>query len=134
MKTIDVIPREFVQQVWPKAEGFITDAMAHAKGECSAEQLRVYLSQGLHQLMVYLENDEIVGAVEIEWHNTPNDRIMYINAIGGKTSSEHTALMFDWARLNGATTVRGCARESVARLWRIKYGFDEIYRTVERRL
>lgn len=134
MKTIDVIPREFIAQIWPKVAGFIGDAMAHAKGECSAEQLKVLLVRGEHQLMIYLDDDEIVGAVELEWQNAPNDRIMFINAIGGKTSPEHTALMFDWAKLNGATTVRGCARESVARLWRMKYGFESIYITVEKRL
>jgi len=42
--------------------------------------------------------------------------------------------MFAYAKQNGATAVRGSARESVARLWRQKYGFESIYITVEKRL
>lgn len=134
MKQIDIVPINYIAQVWPKVGGFVSDAMAHAKGECNADQLKVQLMQGISQLMIYVDEGEIVGAVVLEWNNAPNDRIMFINAIGGKTSPEHTALMFDWARSQGATTVRGCARESVSRLWRMKYGFNEIYRMVERRL
>lgn len=134
MKSIDVIHPNYIAQIWPLVDQFIQNAMSHAKGECTAEQLKVNLVDESLQLMVYVDNDRIVGAVIFEWNNLPNDRIFYINAIGGKTSREHTKMMFDWAKSKGATTVRGCARESVARLWRIKYGFNEIYRMVEKRL
>lgn len=134
MKSIDVIHQNYVAQVWPLVDDYIQNAMAHAKGECTADQLKVNLTNNTNFLMIYLDADKIVGAVIFEWNNLPNDRIFYINAIGGKTSKEHTEMMFNWAKSRGATTVRGCARESVARLWRIKYGFDEIYRMVEKRL
>lgn len=134
MKTIQLVPVEFVHQAWEKCGGMIEAAMAHAKGECTADQLKVQLLNGSHQLMVFLEDNEIVGAVEYHFTNCPNDRIFYINAIGGKTSKEHTEQMFQYAKANGATTVRGSARESVARLWRQKYGFESIYIIVEKRL
>lgn len=134
MKSIDVIHANYIAQIWKLVEGYINDAMAHAKGECTADQLKVGLVRQNQFLMVYVDENKIVGAVVFEWNNLPNDRIFYINAIGGKTSKEHTEMMFNWAKSQGATTVRGCARESVARLWRIKYGFNEIYRMVEKRL
>ena len=84
--------------------------------------------------MLFLEGTEIVGAVEFMYNNSPNDRIFYINAIGGKTTKEHTEQMFNFAKANGCTSVRGCARESVARLWRQKYDFESIYIMVEKRL
>jgi len=133
-KRVEIVPLEYVQQIWTKVGPWIESAMDHAKGECSAEQLRVYLANGSNQLMVYVEDEEVVGAVQFTWNVAPNDRIFYIVAIGGKTSPEHTEQMFNWAKVRGATTVRGCARESVARLWRMKYGFEEIYRMVEKRL
>ena len=134
MKTIAIVPIPYIPQVWEKVGGFIEAAMEHAKGECTADQLKVYLSQGLHQLMVFLEDGEPVGAVEFMFDDHPNGRHFYINAIGGKTTQEHTQQMFDWAKANGATAVRGCARESVARLWRMKYGFESIYIMVEKQL
>lgn len=133
-KRVEIVPIEYVQQIWGQVGHWIDAAMDHAKGECTTDQLRVYLASGTNQLMVYVDDDKIVGAVQFSWNTSPNDRIFYIVAIGGKTSPEHTEQMFNWARSMGATTVRGCARESVARLWRMKYGFDEIYRMVEKRL
>lgn len=134
MTTIQIVPIQYISQAWEKCGHMIEAAMAHAKGECTAEQLKIYLIQGQHELMVFLEGTEIVGAVEFMYNNTPNDRIFYINAIGGKTTKEHTEQMFQFAKANGCTTVRGCARESVARLWRQKYDFESIYIMVEKRL
>ena len=132
MKNIYVVPLDLVQQAWNKCGHFIESAMEHAKGECTAGQLKVYLSQGSNQLLLFIEDEEIVGAVCFKWTTSPNHRIFYINAIGGKTSKEHTEMMFDYAKSNGGTCVRGSARESVVRLWRMKYGFEEIYRIVEK--
>ena len=132
--TIQIVPIQFISQAWEKCGSMIEAAMAHAKGECTAEQLKVFLIQGQHHLMLFLEGTEIVGAVEFMYNNSPNDRIFYINAIGGKTTKEHTEQMFNFAKANGCTSVRGCARESVARLWRQKYDFESIYIMVEKRL
>jgi hypothetical protein len=134
MKTISIVPVEYIHQAWAKVGKCIEGAMEHAKGECTAEQLKLQVVHGSNQLLVFLEEKEIVGAVVFHYNNTPNARIFYINAIGGKTSKEHTDLMFEYAKQHGATTVRGSARESVARLWRQKYGFESIYITVEKKL
>jgi hypothetical protein len=134
MNTIAVVPVDYIHQAWAKCGHMIEAAMEHAKGECTAEQLKVFLVQGQHSLMLFLEDNEVVGAVEFMIDMQPNDRVFYINAIGGKTTKEHTEQMFNWAKSAGATTVRGCARESVARLWRMKYNFESIYIMVEKRL
>ena len=134
MKSIQLVPIEFVHQAWEKCGDFIANAMEHAKGECTVDQLKAQIITGHQKLMVYLDDKEIVGAVVFHFTNSPNARIFYINAIGGKTCKEHTEQMFDYARLNGCTCVRGSARESVARLWRQKYGFESIYITVEKKL
>ena len=43
MNTIAIVPLEFVHQAWEKCGSMIEAAMAHAKGECTAEQLKVFL-------------------------------------------------------------------------------------------
>jgi hypothetical protein len=132
--SIDIIPPNYVAQMWPKVSNMLEKAMNYAKGEISLEQLKVYLTRGEYQLMIYLQNGEIIGAIVIEWINYPNDRVMFINAIGGKTHADCVEKMYLWAKSLGATAVRGSAHESVARLWKMKYGFNTIYYTVEKRL
>jgi hypothetical protein len=131
---IYVVPPEFIQQAWVRAGKFIEAGMAHAKGECTADQLKVYVVNREHYLMLYLEGSEVVGAVEFMFEDAPNDRIFYVNSIGGKVSKEHFNMMCEWAKQHGCTAVRGCVRESVARLMRIKHDVQPIYIMVEKRL
>lgn len=134
MKTIQLIPIEFIHQVWEKHGNFIEEAMAHAKGECTAEQLKALLVIGNHSLLAFMEDSEIVALVEFHFNTSPNARIFFINALGGKTSEEHMELMYNFAKQHGATHIRYACRESVARLSIMRYGFNKIYETVERKL
>jgi hypothetical protein len=131
---IQLVPIEFIHQALQKCGNYIEKAMLHAKGECTYDQLKAQMVNGTQQLLLFLEDTDIVGAVVFHFSNAPNARIFYINAIGGKTTKEHTEQMFQFAKAHGATCVRGSARESVARLWRQKYGFESIYITVEKQL
>ena len=134
MKHIEIVPQSHVHKAWALCGDFVAKAMEHAKGECTTDQLKMQIAQGYNHLMVYLEDNVPVGAVVFYLQQAPNANIFYINAIGGKTSKEHTDQMFDYARTQGCTMVRGSARESVARLWRMKYGFTSPYVTVEKLL
>jgi hypothetical protein len=123
-----------VQQVWPLVERFIKSALDFSKGDYDAEHAKVYLSQGHWHLLVAVdESGEIKGACTIEYINRPNSRVAMITAVGGKFVS--TPEVFDQLRnilkLNGATHIEGAARESIARLWKMKFGFAEKYKIVE---
>lgn len=131
---IEILNPNYLHQFWPTVEPMLARAMEHAKGEITLEQLKVYLSDGTYQLILFIDGELVFGAVAYEWTNYPNDRCFYILAIGGKTSSECVSQMFGYAKSQGATTVRGSAHKSVARLWRMKYGFETIYYMVEKRL
>lgn len=134
MKVLDSVRPEFIPQFWPHVEQFIAAALRHSKGEIEAAHLKLWCVQGQNTLLVALDDGVPVGAVVCHFENMPNDRIMFISAIGGKTCQEHFEQMFAWAKAQGATSVRGLARESVSRLWRMKFGFSEIYRVVEKKL
>ena len=41
MNTITIVPIEFIHQAWEKVGKWVEDAMEHAKGECTADQLKV---------------------------------------------------------------------------------------------
>jgi hypothetical protein len=134
MKTIAIVPIEFVHQAWEKCHHFLEPAFNYAQGDYSVEQAKVYLSQGTHQLLLFLEDSEIVGANIFSINNTPSARVFYIQATGGKTTKEHMDKMFEYAKSIGATKVKACCRKSVARLCRQRYNFKEIYTMIERQL
>lgn len=134
VNSIDIIHPNYIAQIWPLIDDMLNKCMKRSTGEITVEQMKAYLINGSYQLMLFIEDQKIVGTVILSWINYPNDRVMYANALAGKTTKEHANMMFEWAKNNGATCVRGSAQEEVARLWRMKYGFKTISYTVEKRL
>lgn len=135
MKVHHVEPK-YLHYVWPEVAPYLEKALKHSGGEYNLDQLKVFLMQGHQALLIGMDNDGVKGAVTVEFINYPNDRVAFITAIGGKmVSNQNVWQQFeDWLRINGATTVRGAAFESVARLWRKAFGFENRYVMVEKRL
>lgn len=128
---VQFVPVEWINQTWAQVEPFIVSALAHSKGEYTAEQAKVLAVNGLWQLLVATTEAGIEGAALVHFFNRPNDRVCFIVAIGGKlvTNEETFAQLKNYAASNGATCIEGAARDSVARLW-TKYGFTEKYKIV----
>ena len=129
---LDVVPMEWVNNVWPNVEPFFVEAAKHGD-DYSVEQLKVFATQGSWMLLVMVNDDnEITGGMLINFFNRPNARIAFVIAIGGKLIS--TQELFEQLKrivtAHGATEIEGAARESVARLWRQHFGFKEKYRIV----
>lgn len=125
-----------VAQTWPMVESFIVDALKHAHGEYTADQVKVYLATGMWVLYVAVDEAGVVcGAGTVCFTNLPNDRVALVTAIGGKlfTSQDTWQQFVGLLKLRGATQVEGTARESIARLWK-RYGFEEKYRIVSVRI
>lgn len=131
---IDIIHPNHIAQIWPIVLPMLAPCMKRSTGEMTIEQMQVRAVDGTWPLMVYVDDGKIVGALIFEFINYPNDRVMFINAIGGKTTQEHVEAMYQWAKASGATSVRGAAQEAVARLWKKQYGFNKIAHIVEKRL
>lgn len=134
MKIQHVNP-DYVSQVWPKVEGFISDALAY-QTDYTLEQAQVYLTGGQWMLVVATEDDSFVqGAAAVQFFNRPNDRVAFVIAMGGKLiTSQDTFLQFkDLLKAFGATAIEGASRESAARLWQ-RYGLTEKYRIVGAKL
>lgn len=120
--------------MWGVVGGMVDKAMKYAKGEINTDQVKAFLVNGTYELMVFTEDNKIIGAVVFQLSHYPNDTIFYVVALGGKTTQECASQMFEYAKARGCTTCRGSAHESVARLWRMKYGFECIYYIMEKRL
>ena len=129
---IQYVPLEYVHQTWPLIEAFIASALEYAQGDYSLEQAKTRVADGRWVLCVAVNDDgAIKGAACIDFYNRPNDRVAFIVAIGGRLISNQDTWqqLVALAKSNGATTIEGAARESIARLW-TRYGFSEKYRIV----
>ena len=82
------IPTHFVAQIWEKVAPFIANALEYAQDDYNLDQVKVYLSTGNWLLIaVANEKEEVVGALTVSFINFPNDRIAFVNTIGGKLIS-----------------------------------------------
>lgn len=130
-----VDPR-YIAQLWPQIGPMLDKALQTGAGEYNADQLKVMLVNGQQVLLVVEHEDKVRGAFSIVFENYPNDRIAFVTAVGGRAMCDQQAWgqLEHWARLQGCTKVRGAAYESVARLWRQKFGVQSRYLIVEKSL
>ena len=129
---LEPVPIEWVNNVWPKVEPFFIEAAKHGD-DYTVDQLKVFVTQGYWLLIAILgEEKDVCGAMLVNFFNRPNARIAFVMAIGGKNIS--TPDSFEQFKAivasRGATEIEGAARESVARLWRQNFGFEEKHRIV----
>lgn len=135
MLTLKIVPNTHIQQTWTEVQEMLSDALQHSAGEYDIHDLKVMLVKDMQTLLVCVDEENIIRcALTIEWINHPNDRIAFITAIGGKTCPNAWKEFIDWAKANGGTKIQGAAYESVARLWKRKYGFENIYIITEKRI
>lgn len=135
MKLNQVNPN-YVCQLWPQIELMLDNALKTGGGEYNVDQLKVYLTEGTKTLLVAEDNGNIIGASAISLIRYPNDFICFVSAIGGKmiANKDLFSQLENWARSQGCTKIQGAAFESVARLWRQRFGVIERYRIVEKAL
>ena len=126
---IQHVTSEYVNQVWPQVEDFISAALAY-QDDYNIEHAKVYVSNGTWTLIVASdENGVIHGAATILFYNRPNDRVAFVVTMGGKLiTGQDTYVKFaNLLKAFGATYIEGASRESATRLWQ-RFGLKEKYR------
>lgn len=126
---IQHVTSEYVNQVWPQVEEFISAALAY-QDDYNIEHAKVYVSNGTWTLIVASdENGVIHGAATVLFYNRPNDRVAFVVTMGGKliTGQETYAQFANLLKAFGATYIEGASRESATRLWQ-RFGLKEKYR------
>ena len=133
---LQVVNPNYICQIWGKVSDMIVNGLKHSGGEYSADQLKMYLVRGEQTLLIAENESGIKGAATVQFINYPNDRVCFITAIGGRmiANNEMFNQLTDWAKAQGCTKIQGAAFESVARLWRQRFGVTERYRIVEKTL
>ena len=136
MKQMQIVPPNYIHQVWDKIEPFFDRAMLAGTDDYNVDQLKMLLVDGKQTLFVFVEEENIIGALAVELINFPNHRIAHTSAVGGKEIfDENTIKQYeDWCRAQNATKIRAFAKDAQARLYKMKMKFDIVTHVVEKKL
>lgn len=136
MAVIVQVPPSQVVATWPTIEKYLTAALQRSAGEYSVEQLKVFLVEGKHALLISVEDDVVTGAATVAPQYYPNASVAFITALGGHliTSRILFSQLCNWCRDQGFTSIRGACSDSVARLFHQRVNMNVIYQIVEMKL
>ena len=134
MKQLKIIPSDYICQLWDQVEHYFKRASGTGTDDYTVEQIKFLLVQGKQTLFVIMDGEKLIGAFSVEFSNYPNNKVMHIAAIGGKSVIEDETVkqLEDWARSQGATKIRAFAQEAQARLYRMKMGLNMVTHVVEK--
>ena len=127
--TIQQVPLDFVNRVWPSVEQYLKNALDFAAGDYTVDDARVYVTSGMWSLIVAIdENSDVHGAAVVTYYNRPRTRVAYIMALGGRlvTNKNTCTQLYDIFKRNGADSIEAAARDEVLPLWK-KYGLTKKY-------
>ena len=137
MNTVKVVAPNFIFDVWKDVESFLNASINVSGGDFTLDQLKFSLGRGEQTLLVSVNEQNIInGAMTVEFTNRPNDRIMFITALGGNgiVNDETFSQVESWAKSQGATKASAWAQEAQARLYKIKSNFNTVRYVVEKDL
>jgi hypothetical protein len=137
MNTVQIVAPNNVYNVWADVENYLNASINVSEGDMTLDQLKLILVRGEQTLLVSVnEDDKLNGAMTIEFQNRPNNRVMFITALGGHgiVNNETFSQVESWARMQGATKVSAWAQEAQARLYKMKSNFNTVRMVVEKDL
>jgi hypothetical protein len=137
MNTVKVVAPNFIYDVWKDVESFLNASINVSGGDFTLDQLKLSLGRGEQTLLVSVNEQNVInGAMTVEFINRPNDRVMFITALGGNgiVNDETFSQVESWAKSQGATKASAWAQEAQARLYKIKSNFNTVRYVVEKDL
>ena len=137
MNTVKVVAPNFIYDVWKDVESFLNASINVSGGDFTLDQLKFSLGRGEQTLLVSVNEQNVInGAMTVEFNNRPNDRVMFITALGGNgiVNDETFSQVETWAKSHGATKASAWAQEAQARLYKIKSNFNTVRYVVEKDL
>jgi hypothetical protein len=137
MNTVKVVAPNFIYDVWKDVESFLNASINVSGGDFTLDQLKLSLGRGEQTLLVSVDKQNVInGAMTVEFNNRPNDRVMFITALGGNgiVNDETFSQVESWAKSQGATKASAWAQEAQARLYKIKSNFNTVRYVVEKDL
>jgi hypothetical protein len=137
MNTVQIVAPNNIYNVWEDVKEYLNASINVSGGDFTLDQLKLVLARGEQTLLVSVdENSKLNGAMTVEFSNRPNNRVMFITALGGNgiVNKDTFDQVESWARMQGATKVSAWAQEAQARLYKIKSNFNTVRLVVEKDL
>jgi hypothetical protein len=137
MNTVQIVPPNNVYSVWEDVKEYLNASINISGGDFTLDQLKFSLIRNEQTLLVSVNKEnKINGAMTVEFLNRPNDRVMFISALGGNgiVNEETFSQVETWAKMQGATKASALAQEAQARLYKIKANFNTVRLVVEKDL
>jgi hypothetical protein len=137
MKSVQIVAPEYIHTIWDVVEPMLKTAFINFdNADYDVEHIKVLIIEQLQHLFVVVEDKKIIGAFTVEVINYPNHRVAHTTCMGGKgVFDKNTVKQYeDWARLQGATKIRAFAKDSQARLFKLKMGLEPVTHVVEKTL
>lgn len=118
--TVQEVPLEFVNRVWPEVENYIAASIKHANGEFTLDEVKSYVVNGSWSLVVAVDEDNTIrGVATVTYYNRTDNRVAYVTNFGG-TLVSNPDVFSQFAAIavsRGATCMEGAVRDSMLRLW-----------------
>jgi hypothetical protein len=133
---IQHVPLEFRHQTWTIVEPFLNAELEHAQGDYTIDQIHMLVTTGQWVLVVAVDDDnQIHGAMTINFVTRPNDRVAFITNVGGKfiINQDTYSQLVTLVRGFGATYIEAAGRKSIVRLLS-RFGLTEKYTIVGAKL
>jgi hypothetical protein len=137
MNTVQIVAPNNIYGVWEDVKEYLNTSINVTNSDFTIDQLKLFLIRGEQTLLVSVnENNKLNGAMTIEFLNRPNDRVMFITALGGHgiVNDETFSQVETWAKMQGATKASALAQEAQARLYKLKANFNTVRMVVEKDL
>ncbi len=137
MNTVQIVAPNNIYSVWEDVKSYLEASINVSEGDFTLDQLKLLLGRGEQTLLVSVDEKGILnGAMTIEFINRPNNRVMFITALGGHgiVNNETFSQVEVWAKSQGATKASAWAQEAQARLYKIKSNFNTVRYVVEKDL
>jgi hypothetical protein len=137
MNTVQIVAPNNIYNVWEDVKEYLNASINVSGGDYTLEQLMLLLSRGEQTLLVSVDEKGVLnGAMTVEFINRPNNRVMFITALGGHgiVNNETFSQVEAWAKMQGATKAGAWAQEAQARLYKIKSNFNTVRYVVEKYL
>lgn len=127
------VPSTHIDIAWANGASCLKEACDVSGGEITGDQLKMILSRGERSLLEMKIESETVGWGVVRIDQLPNVRVLMITDLVAHNGGfeRFFEAVKQLARDLGCSKVRCAAKESQARLYRMKAGFKPVYEILE---
>lgn len=134
--TMCVVPPQHIDRAWMDGACNLAKATRYVAGECTADQLKMRLAYGELTLLTMMQGGAHVAWVAVQFIQHANMRVLHIESLyAPKAFNDETfGLVANYARAGGASSIQCAAAEGPKRLYQQKFGFEQVYTIMRRKL